>query len=142
MTCWQTKTQPSGVSTSAVLFADPLGRPEPKGQTKGVARLHNNRHPQESGATHGGQPKTIAGHKQAKYPSIQLQMMNIRIDGSTYTVEVGERLIDVINRVGKELPQVCYHPQLGPIQTCDTCLVEVNGQLARACGTTVSAGMQ
>ena len=40
------------------------------------------------------------------------------------------------------MPQVCYHPQLGPIQTCDTCLVEVNGQLVRACGTTVSEGMQ
>jgi len=56
--------------------------------------------------------------------------------------KAGEHLIDVINRTEKELPQVCYHPQLGPIQTCDTCLVEINGQLARACETTVSAGMQ
>ena len=29
-------------------------------------------------------------------------MMKISIDGSNYKVEVGERLIDVINRVGKE----------------------------------------
>ena len=34
-----------------------------------------------------------------------------------------------MNRTGIELPQVCYHPQLGPIETCDTCLVEVNGEL-------------
>ena len=35
----------------------------------------------------------------------------------------GERLIDIINRSGNMIPQVCYHPQLGPIQTCDTCMV-------------------
>src|SRR5215831_15717425 len=33
------------------------------------------------------------------------------------------------------IPQVCYHPQLGPIQTCDTCMVEMDGNLVRACGT-------
>jgi len=48
--------------------------------------------------------------------------MKITINGSSYEAEAEERLVDVINRVGKELPQVCYHPQLGPIQTCDTCL--------------------
>jgi formate dehydrogenase major subunit len=68
--------------------------------------------------------------------------MNISIDGSNYQVEAGERLIDVINRVGKELPQVCYHHQLGPIQTCDTCLVEVNRKLVRACATTAVDGLQ
>jgi len=67
--------------------------------------------------------------------------MKIQINGSSYEASEGERLVDVINRVSKGLPQVCYHPQLGPIQTCDTCLVEVNGTLARACGTKVSAGM-
>ena len=40
-----------------------------------------------------------------------------------------------------QLSQVCYHPQLGPIQTCDTCIVEVNGKLARACGSLVERGM-
>ena len=35
-------------------------------------------------------------------------------------------MIDVINRCGEDVPQVCYHPQLVPIQTCDTCIVEVD----------------
>jgi formate dehydrogenase major subunit len=48
-------------------------------------------------------------------------MPSVTVDGPSYEAEVGERLIDVINRSGKEIPQVCYHPQLGPIQTCDTC---------------------
>jgi formate dehydrogenase major subunit len=69
-------------------------------------------------------------------------MVTLTINGTNYDAEAGQHLIDVINRTGREIPQVCYHPQLGPIQTCDTCLVEVNGQLARACGTTVSEGMR
>jgi formate dehydrogenase major subunit len=68
-------------------------------------------------------------------------MLGITIDGLIQEAEADDRLIDVINRSGSKLPQVCYHPQLGPIQTCDTCMVEVDGQLVRACATTVSAGM-
>jgi formate dehydrogenase major subunit len=69
-------------------------------------------------------------------------MIAVTIDGVTHQASSGERLIDVINRAGINIAQVCYHPQLGPIQTCDTCMVETNGQLVRACATTVSASMQ
>src|SRR5271157_4704563 len=69
-------------------------------------------------------------------------MTEIVINGTKQSAEAGERLIDVINRAKLELPQVCYHPQLGPIQTCDTCIVEVNGELVRACATVVAAGMK
>jgi len=68
--------------------------------------------------------------------------INITLDGLDQTANAGERLIDLINRTATEVPQVCYHPQLGPIQTCDSCMVEVDGKLARACGTAVSAGMK
>jgi formate dehydrogenase major subunit len=67
--------------------------------------------------------------------------MTILINGLPCKSEAGERLVDVLNRSGVELSQVCYHPQLGPIQTCDTCLVEVNGGLERACAIAVSADM-
>jgi formate dehydrogenase major subunit len=69
-------------------------------------------------------------------------MTRVTIDGVAQEAMSGERLIDVINRAGVKISQVCYHPQLGPIQTCDTCMVETNGQLVRACATTVSAGME
>ncbi|MFZ3216062.1 MAG: formate dehydrogenase subunit alpha [Candidatus Acidiferrales bacterium] len=69
-------------------------------------------------------------------------MATVRIDGEVLQANDGERLIDLINRSGIKLSQVCYHPQLGPIQTCDTCLVEVDGKLARACATSVSAEMK
>ncbi len=69
-------------------------------------------------------------------------MIRVTIDGVVQETTSGERLIDVINRAGVKISQVCYHPQLGPIQTCDTCMVETNGQLVRACATTASAGME
>jgi len=69
-------------------------------------------------------------------------MISVTIDAVVQEATSGERLIDVINRAGVKISQVCYHRQLGPIQTCDTCMVEINGQLARACATSVSAGMK
>ena len=65
----------------------------------------------------------------------------ILINGSPHGIKPGEILIEAINRAETKLPQVCYHPRLGPIQTCDTCMVEVDGKLVRACGTTAAAGM-
>ena len=67
--------------------------------------------------------------------------MTVTMNGRPQAIQPGERLIDLINRSGIEVPHVCYHPQLGPIQTCDTCMVEVDGKLVRACGTTASEGM-
>ena len=69
-------------------------------------------------------------------------MITLTIDGVAHEASSGERLIEVINRAGINIAQVCYHPQLGPIQTCDTCMVETNGQLTRACAAIVSAGME
>ncbi len=66
----------------------------------------------------------------------------ILLNGKSQPVTPGELLIEAINRSGTALPQVCYHSQLGPIQTCDTCMVEVDGKLVRACGTTAAEGMR
>jgi len=67
--------------------------------------------------------------------------MTVTINGKPEAIKPGARLIDVINRSGASIPQVCYHPQLGVIQTCDTCMVEVDGKLVRACGTIAAEGM-
>ena len=68
-------------------------------------------------------------------------MVNVSIDGAVQVAQPEELLIEVINRSGRIVPQVCYHPQLGPVQTCDTCMVELNGRLVRACATPVADGM-
>ncbi|CAM3576361.1 formate dehydrogenase subunit alpha [Deinococcus saxicola] len=79
---------------------------------------------------------TVGPTRPASGPAVDIQ-----IDGATFTAFTGEPLVDAINRAKIELAQVCYHPQLGPIQTCDTCSVEIDGQIGRACGTKVAAGM-
>ncbi len=58
------------------------------------------------------------------------------INGMGAEAHTGEMLIDALNRIAdrtasKKVPQVCYLQQMGPIETCDTCMVEVGGQ-ARA----------
>jgi formate dehydrogenase major subunit len=68
------------------------------------------------------------------------------INGSVVPARSGERLIDALNRhatsiTAAPVPQVCYLQQMGPIESCDTCMVEVNGKLVRACGTPVAMGM-
>ena len=69
-------------------------------------------------------------------------MTQVSIDGTEFEVAGGLLTIDAINHAGVHLPQVCYHPQLGPIQTCDTCIVEVDGKLVRACSSEVAPGMK
>ncbi len=83
----------------------------------------------------------VNGKRNNMSPAEKSPEVGVVIDGSSHAARPGERLVDLINRVGLQLPQVCYHPQLGPVQTCDTCLVEIDGQLVRACATAVSEGM-
>ncbi len=85
--------------------------------------------------------KNRLGNRSPNSADAAARSFTVKIDGATQFVSAGEQLIDVLNRIGRTIPQVCYHPQLGPIQTCDTCMVEVGGKLARACGTTVAADM-
>ncbi len=70
----------------------------------------------------------------------------ITIDGAAAPARAGESLIDWLNTHREAhgqstVPQVCYLPQMGPVQSCDTCMVEVDGKLVRACATRVAAGM-
>jgi formate dehydrogenase major subunit len=69
-----------------------------------------------------------------------IKQVEISIDGTSILAEDGEMLLDAVLRK-VQIPHVCYHsPLMGAIQTCDTCLVEVDGKLVRSCGTKVAAG--
>lgn len=54
----------------------------------------------------------------------------------------GQNILDAAKAHDCYIPDICYHSQLGAIQTCDTCLVEVDGELVRSCATHVSPGMR
>lgn len=66
----------------------------------------------------------------------------VSINGQEYLADPGQNLLELIRSEEIEVPSVCYHENLGPIQTCDTCIVDVDGELKRACGTEVAAGMK
>ncbi|MBP1948690.1 formate dehydrogenase subunit alpha [Virgibacillus litoralis] len=66
----------------------------------------------------------------------------VTINGEEYLAENNQNLLDLINTTGEFVPQICYNESLGPVQTCDTCMVKVDGQIVRACGTTVAPGME
>jgi len=65
----------------------------------------------------------------------------ISVDGKVVAAKEGELLLDAVLRC-TDIPHVCYHsPLMGPIQTCDTCMVEVNDELVRSCGQKVTANL-
>jgi formate dehydrogenase major subunit len=74
-------------------------------------------------------------------PPAAAPLVKLSIDDIETEAPKGSLLVDALNRIGTKVPQVCYHPQLGPIGTCDTCMVEVNGKLARACTLEVTPGL-
>lgn len=69
------------------------------------------------------------------------QTIKVIVNGGTYEVPPDANVIDVINFANIAHPQICHVPEVDPIQTCDTCIVEIDGQLKRACSTKIQAGM-
>ncbi|HEY7976243.1 MAG TPA: 2Fe-2S iron-sulfur cluster-binding protein, partial [Ktedonobacterales bacterium] len=73
----------------------------------------------------------------ATTPSIEIEL-----DGRTVAVAPQTSVLQAILATGQAFPHICYHPALGPLETCDTCIAEVDGQLRRACATPVAQGMK
>ncbi|MBW8280643.1 MULTISPECIES: formate dehydrogenase subunit alpha [Bacillus] len=70
-----------------------------------------------------------------------VQSIRVKIDGTEYEAPEGSKILDILNHNGIEIPQICHVPEVDPIQTCDTCIVEVNGKLQRSCSTAAENGM-
>ncbi|HEX7369685.1 MAG TPA: formate dehydrogenase subunit alpha [Rhodanobacteraceae bacterium] len=66
----------------------------------------------------------------------------ITLDGQALSGPPDQPLIDFLLAHGIDLPHVCYLRALGPVQTCDTCWVEVDGELKRACALRSADGMK
>ena len=81
----------------------------------------------------------MAGFGDPHMQTVDASGLRLGIVGARWHADLIDHMIE---RAKSEVPHVCYHPQLGPIQTCDTCMVEINGELVRACATTVSTGME
>ena len=65
--------------------------------------------------------------------SLTAATCTVEVDGRSYTGAADQPLVAFLAAQGMHLPQVCYHPSLGALGTCDTCWVEVDGRLVRGC---------
>lgn len=74
------------------------------------------------------------------------EKITIEIDGIAYDVKSGQSILE-FTKTHSDLyiPGICsYQPDLGvgTIKTCDTCYVDINGELKRACSTLVEPNMK
>ncbi|MBS45918.1 MAG: formate dehydrogenase subunit alpha [Nocardioides sp.] len=70
--------------------------------------------------------------------------VTVSVDGKPVTAVEGRPVLEALTTPPGEpdtFPSVCYHPALGPLQTCDACLVEVDGELVRSCATYAEEGL-
>ncbi|WP_414050802.1 formate dehydrogenase subunit alpha [Macrococcus animalis] len=68
------------------------------------------------------------------------QMVSITLNGKPMDVPTQVSILDYLRFKGIDVPALCYHLDLGAIETCDACIVEVNGELVRACSTELKDG--
>src|SRR4051812_48775881 len=72
-------------------------------------------------------------------------MSNIafKLDGREVEAEPGETVLQVADRVGVEIPRLCYKPGMEAVGNCRACMVEVAGErvLAASCCRMPSQGM-
>ena len=69
--------------------------------------------------------------------------LSLTIDGRFVEVPEGATVLEVVNRLGLPLPQLCKDPDRPPLGACRTCLVQVDGQrgFAASCHLPARDGM-
>ena len=76
-------------------------------------------------------------------PDVEAATIQLSIDGETVTTKEGVSLYDVISRMGKIVPAMCYHYTFDPFGSCGMCLVLQEGKKApvRSCTAKAAEGM-
>ncbi|MFS0787843.1 formate dehydrogenase subunit alpha [Shouchella sp. 1P09AA] len=67
------------------------------------------------------------------------EFYEVTLNGKKKTVQK-DSVLNTMNGESVDIPSLCYHPSLGPIETCDTCIVKVNGEYVRSCSTEIKPG--
>lgn len=65
----------------------------------------------------------------------------IYVDGTPLTGADDIPLIDFLEHHNYDLPHICYHPTLGALESCDSCWIEIDGELQRGCSLRTSEGL-
>lgn len=92
----------------------------------------------------GGYEQFIKSHLRKIYidgVSNMQEHLVVTLDGKDYLVEPGTNLLEFIKSQDTFVPSICYNESMGPIQTCDTCTVEIDGKIERSCSTVIDRPM-
>lgn len=84
------------------------------------------------------QIRTISEDRSGSPP----EHVTIRVGAQHVDVERDVPLVRALHDADRPVPAVCYQRSLGPLETCDTCLVEVDGELVRSCGVRTEEGQR
>ncbi len=73
-----------------------------------------------------------------------MDMVNVIINGTSYSVPKGSTILEACKSVGIEIPTLCYLKEINEIGACRICVVEVKGarSLVAACVYPVNEGME
>lgn len=69
------------------------------------------------------------------------EKFSITVDGRPVEVQPGESILAAARRLAIDIPTLCYLEKCGPLNSCQVCLVKLNGKLVPSCGTKVTPGM-
>ncbi len=71
-------------------------------------------------------------------------MAKVKIDGREVEVPNGTTILQAAEKLGMEVPQMCYHPGLRVVGVCRVCLCQIKGQpkMTPACATEIRDGME
>lgn len=72
------------------------------------------------------------------------ELVTCTIDGIEIFSEKGTSILEASKSIGKEIPVLCYHPELSVMGSCRMCVVEIEGEplLYPSCSTPITNGMK
>ena len=70
--------------------------------------------------------------------------VTFKLNGGDVAAVPGETILEVADRLGVEIPRLCYKAGLRPDGNCRSCMVEIKGErvLAPSCCRAPAAGME
>jgi len=74
----------------------------------------------------------------------EVKTINIKIDDRDVSVPEGTTVMEAAEKIGIQIPRLCYHPDLSLQGSCRVCIVEVKGFdfYMTSCSTKVWEGME
>ena len=77
-------------------------------------------------------------------PGLAQELVTFKLNGGDVEALPGETIIQAADRIGVEIPRLCYKPGYRPDGNCRACMVEIKGErvLAPSCCRRPGAGME